>query len=49
MPDRLNPSRLELRLDAEIAAAPTTLEADCKRAELAAYLTRPGRFDEVRR
>ena len=37
MPDRLTPSRLELRLDADIVAASTALEADCKRAELAAY------------
>jgi hypothetical protein len=44
----VKPSRLELRLVAEIAGAPTALEADCKRAELAAYLTRLGRVDEAR-
>jgi hypothetical protein len=48
MPDRLTPSRLELQLEADIVAAPTVLEADCKRAELAAYQSRLGRFDEVR-
>jgi len=48
VPDRVKPSRLELRLVAEIAGAPTALEADCKRAELAAYLTRLGRVDEAR-
>ena len=41
-------SRLLLRLDAEIASAPTLLESDCKRAERAAYLARLGRFDEAR-
>ena len=48
MPDRLTPSRLELQLEADIVAASTALEADCKRAELAAYQARLGRFDEVR-
>lgn len=48
MPDRMKPSRLLLRLEAEIAAAKTPLEADCKRAERAAYLARLGRFDEAR-
>lgn len=48
MPDSVKPSRLLLRLEAEIAAAPTSIEADCKRAERAAYLARLGRFDEAR-
>lgn len=48
MPDSVKPSRLLLRLEAEIAAAPTSVEADCKRAERAAYLARLGRFDEAR-
>jgi hypothetical protein len=48
MPDSVKPSRLLLRLEAEIAAAPTSAEADCKRAERAAYLARLGRFDEAR-
>lgn len=48
MPDRMKPSRLLLRLEAEIAAAKTPLEADCKRAERAAYLARLGRFDEAK-
>ena len=39
MPDNVKPSRMLLRLEAEIAAAPTSLEADCKRAERAAYFT----------
>jgi tetratricopeptide (TPR) repeat protein len=48
MPDHVKPSRLLLRLEAEIAAAKTQLDADCKRAERAAYLARLGRFDEAR-
>jgi len=48
MPDRLKPSRIELQLEADIVAASTALEADCKQAELAAYQARLGRFDELR-
>ena len=48
MSDRLKPSRMELRLEAEIAGAATATEADCKRAELAGYHARLGRFDEAR-
>ncbi len=48
MPDRMKPSRMELRLNAQIGAAKSTIEADCKRAELAAYLARLGRFGEAR-
>lgn len=48
MPDPVKLSRMELRLEAEIAAAPHTLEADCKRAELAAYRARLGRLDTAR-
>ncbi len=48
MSDHVKPSRLLLRLEAEIIAARTPLEADCKRAERAAYLARLGRFDEAR-
>ena len=48
MSDRLKPSRMELRLEAEIAGAATPMEADCKRAELAGYHARLGRFDEAR-
>lgn len=40
--------KLLQRLDAEIGAAATLLEADCKCAERAAYLARLGRFDEAR-
>ena len=43
----MKPSRLLLRLEAGITNAKTTLEADCLRAERAAYLARLGRFDEV--
>jgi tetratricopeptide (TPR) repeat protein len=48
MPDQVMPSRLELRLQSEISHAPTEVEADCKRAELAAYRARLGRLDEAR-
>lgn len=48
MSDRLTPSRMELRLEAEIAGANTPLAADCKRAELAGYHARLGRFDEAK-
>ncbi len=48
MSDHMKPSRLLKRLEAEIAGAPSLLEADCKRAERAAYLARVGRFDEAR-
>lgn len=47
MPDNMTLSRLELRLETEIRAAPSVLEADCKRAELAAYRVRLGRVEEV--
>jgi hypothetical protein len=48
MPDSVKPSRLLLRLEGEITAAPTAVETDCKRAERAACPTRLGRFDEAR-
>lgn len=48
MPDGLKRSRLLLRLDAEIAASGTLQQADCKRAERAAYLARLARFDEAK-
>ena len=48
MPDHMKPSRLLQRLEAEIAGARSQLEADCKRAERAAYLARVGRFEEAR-
>jgi tetratricopeptide (TPR) repeat protein len=48
MPDLLKRSRMLLRLEAEISGARTPVEADCKRAERAAYLSRLGRFDEAR-
>ena len=48
MSDDLKPSRLLLRLEAEIAGARTQLDADCKRAERAVYLARVGRFDQAR-
>lgn len=43
----MKPSRLLLRLEAGIANAKSELEADCLRAERAAYLARLGRFEEV--
>ena len=49
MSDRIAPSRLLLRLEAEIVNARSQLDADCKRAERAAYLARLGRFEEVRK
>jgi tetratricopeptide (TPR) repeat protein len=48
MSDRIAPSRLLLRLEAEIAGARSPLDADCKRAERAAYLARLGRIREAR-
>ena len=48
MSDRIAPSRLLQRLEAEIAGARTQLEADCKRAERAACLARLTRIDEAR-
>ncbi len=48
MPARVKPSRMLVRLDAEIASAASQLDADCKRAERAAYLARLGRFAESR-
>lgn len=47
MSDNVKLSRLELRLEAEISSASSVLEADCKRAELAAYRVRLGRVEEV--
>ena len=41
-------SRLLQRLDAEIAAAPSRLQADCRRAERAGCLARLGRLAEAR-
>jgi tetratricopeptide (TPR) repeat protein len=38
---------MELRLEAEIKSARSSLEADCKRAELAAYRARLGRFEDA--
>jgi ATP/maltotriose-dependent transcriptional regulator MalT len=49
MPASVKPSRLLRRLEGEIVAARTPAEADCRRAERAAYLARLGRFDEARR
>ncbi len=43
----MKPSRLLLRLEAGIANAKSVIEADCLRAERAAYLARLGRFEEV--
>ena len=40
-------SRLLARLEAAIRTAPTTLEADCLKAECAAYLVRQGRSADV--
>lgn len=48
MPDEVKPSRMLLRLEAEITSAATPQQADCKRAERAAYLSRLGRFEEAR-
>lgn len=48
MSDRVKPSRMLVRLEADIAAARTPVEADCRRAERVAYLARLGRFDEGR-
>ena len=48
MSGRLKASRMELRLEAEIAEATTAIDGDCKRAELAGYQARLGRFDEAR-
>ena len=47
MSDRIDPPRLLVRLEAEIAAATSQLEADCKRAERAAYLARLARLEEA--
>ena len=44
----MKPSRLLLRLEAGIVNAKSVVEADCLRAERAAYLARLGRFEEVR-
>jgi tetratricopeptide (TPR) repeat protein len=44
----MSSSRLLTRLEADIAAAPDTIAADCLRAERASYLARQGRFDEAR-
>ncbi len=49
MSDKMRPSRLEIRLEAEISNAQSVLDADCKRAELAAYHVRLGRVAEVER
>jgi len=43
----MKPSRLLMRLDAEIAGARNTVEADCKRAERACYLARTGRIADA--
>ena len=43
----MKPSRLLLRLEAGIVNAKSVVEADCLRAERAAYLARLGRFEEV--
>ena len=48
MPDGVKRSKMEKWLGEQIARAPTAQAADCKRAELAAYLARLGRFDESR-
>ena len=44
----MSTSRLLTRLEADIAAAPDPVAADCLRAERASYLARQGRFDEAR-
>ncbi|MEP7100922.1 MAG: hypothetical protein ABI781_10455, partial [Burkholderiales bacterium] len=48
MSDRVKPSRMLVRLDAEMAAARSPLEADCKRVELASYLARLGQIGQAR-
>jgi len=48
MPDAVNVSRMEKRLDEQIARAATPHAANCLRADLAAHLARLGRFDEAR-
>ena len=42
MPDRVRLSRMLARLDQEVATAASRVEADCKRAERAAYAARLG-------
>ena len=49
MPDGVRSSGLLLRLESEIANAGSAAEAECKRAERAAYLARLGRVDEATR
>ena len=44
----MKPSRLLLRLEADIKSARSVFAADCLRAERAGYLARIGQFDEVR-
>jgi hypothetical protein len=44
----MTPSRLLLRLEADIKSARSVFAADCLRAERAGYLARIGQFDEVR-
>jgi hypothetical protein len=47
MPKELKRSPMEMSLQSQIDIAPTALIADCKRAELAAYHARTGRFNEA--
>jgi hypothetical protein len=48
MSERVKISRMLSRLDAEIASASSTFEADCRRIERAAYRSRLGQFSESR-
>ena len=48
MPDRMKRSRMLARLDQEIGVASSSVEADCKRAERAAYRARLGLFIEAK-
>ena len=49
MVDGVKGSKLLVRLESEIVAARSSVEADCKRAERAAYLSRLGRVAEAGR
>lgn len=48
MPAGLRVSRIEARLESQIASAASDFDADCRRAELAAYRARLGRFEQAR-
>lgn len=47
MSARIKPPRILVRFDSQIASAPDPVQADCKRAERAAYLARLGRGAEA--